>query len=270
MDYYQEYLKYRNKFENLLHQVNKKEVDKNIFPINDEIQFWSKQLMEHQLFLFLGLEDMPDFNLKSKAYEIYSEWKDFIKNISENIDIKKVNELINKTSDFTRTVISELSEGKWIGWIFPSLARHMLEESEYFSRKINGPLFTTMEEIEYINKHNGEELAVTAQLIDPNREQQKVIDIVRSYANQTKISSKWSEKDEKILRNLESTDLASYLMISIRYGKEIIQLAQDTGKKIASRELKSIISPILAEHGLREFERFTKTLEIIQSRQNSN
>lgn len=317
MSYYQEYVDYKNKYHRLLDIANsgpKIKLGSNLnsgtnpkpFPLADEIHFWAKQTMEHQLMLFLGLEDVSDFQLKQKAFELHAKWKDFLnKNFYDkgikvgnltveltsddlakvsNIDLRNLNDLINQTIDFTNKIIKALMDGNWIGWVYPSLANHMLEETEYFARKINGPDFSIDEEITYANHHHSGELAVTAQLIDPEPSQQKIIDLVRSYSmkkmsayNAEKslagkdfnldLPTNWSQQDELILQGMHPEEQASLLFISIRYGREVCKLAEDTGNKIRSKQLKSIIAPFIADHVLREFIRFTKTLENIQSGQ---
>jgi len=74
----------------------------------------------------------------------------------------------------------------------------------------------------------------------------------------------WTPVDEAALKGLKPTEQTALIFISIRYGEELIQFAEDTGHKINSGELKSIISPVLANHALREFIRFTETLKLIK------
>lgn len=309
MDYYQEYLKYRSKYEQLQNRLNQNQRGGvgEIFPLADEIHFWAKQLMEHQLFLFLGLEDVNEFNMKRRAFEIHVKWKDFLNNnfyrkgvrvtnetvelspddLSKvgNIDINAVNDLINQTSNFTQQVIKTLAAGNWVGWIYPSLAKHMLEETEYFSSKVNGPAFSPDREIKYILHHHSGELAVTAQWIDPDPSQQAIIDLVRSYAlkNMSRfldgknledhtgplngMPHRWTKADEAILNGMNPGEQASLLFLSIRYSREVVALAQDTGDKVKNNQLESIISPVVADHVLREFRRFTTTLERLQGSQ---
>lgn len=299
MSYYDKYSKYKNKYVDLKHQMNRRQrggANSSPFSIHDEIYFWGRQMMEHALFLYLGLEET---NLKPEALVLQKSWEKFLEKtfyskgissdkekitLSENdlqkvgdVNLDKVNKLINKTIEFKTKVISILGEGAWIGWIFPALAEHMLKEAEYFNRKVNGPVFDAKEEITFINEHHGEEMGATAQLIDPNPAQQTIIDLVRSYS--LKAMSKyaggqfladtkapvpfptdWIPEQEAVIKGLAETDEGNLLLLSIRYSQELTDFAKDTGDKIEANELKSVISPILAHHVHREFARFTETL----------
>ena len=315
MNNYEKYINYKTKYLNLKKSINKKQrggTNGTNFPLLDEIHFWGRQMMEHALFLFLGLEDNDNSNkLKNQAFELHQRWKNFLgenfynkgitvtmetvfltpadlrKIIGNNAPVDAANKLIKETLQFKTTVLQIIESGKWIGWIYPALAKHMIQEAKYFDRKVNGPAYTTIEEINFANYHNSDELAVTAQLIDPNPEQQAIIDVVRSYALK-KMSTlratgslsgldagldfpkEWTAEQEAILQGLQPTDETNLLILSLRFSEELTQFADDTGKKIEKNELKSIISPILAHHVHREFVRFTETLLQLKELVSSN
>lgn len=290
----EKYLKYKKKYFNLKN-LNKTQRGGTIFDIHDEIHFWGRQMSEHALFLYLGLEDV-DHVLKNEAFEIHTKWNNFMNTIFynkgitvtsktvflngeelgklDNISISDVTDLINLIEQFQNKILENLNQGKWIGWVYPSLVRHMLKENVYFKRKINGPQLNLKEEIDFANDHHSTEMGVTAQLIDPSPEQQPIIDIVRSYAlkNMSMIKNdnfpKWSEDDENILKGLKHSDDDTILTLSLRFGKELTKFAEDTGQKIDSKQLKSIISPILANHAYREFARSAETLNSYKNETN--
>lgn len=294
MNNYEKYLKYKSKYLDL---KNSNQYGGQRYILQDEIYFWSRQMMEHFLILYLGLDDD---NLKGGAFELHNKWKKFIDhNFTERgvkpdidtvfltqfdlaklgeIDIDTVNRLIDATDKYKNKLIDILEQGKWVGWIFVSMVEHMLKETMYFKRKVNGPDFDVQEEIHFINDHHATELAATAQMIDPNPLQQKNIEITRSYAQKTmsllKLSGspiaiessepfprQWSLRDEEILKGLEPSDQATLLKISLKYSQELTDYTKDTGMKIDSGELKSIIHPLLAHHIYREIARMTNTLQ---------
>lgn len=311
MEDFNRYLKYKKKYIDLKNQLKGKNQkgghNGTNIPLDDEIHFWSRQMTEHAMILFLGLED-NDGKLKNEAFELYQRWKNFItKNFYDNgvvvtietvflsiedlnkvegkINLSDVNELIQQTIKFKSGIIDILEQGKWIGWIYPSLAKHMLQEAEYYYRKINGPAFTVTEEIQFSNHHHSTEMGVTAQLINPDPEQQPIIDIIRSYAlkkmsamrttgSLTGIESNqpfpriWTPEEEAVLQGLKPDEETNYLMLSLRFSEELAAFAEDTGNKIENNELKSIISPALAHHVHREFVRFTETLKQLQNKDN--
>ena len=282
MNDYDKYRKYKKKYLDLRNDLHKLQHGGNdvLFPIEDEIHFWGRQMTEHLLFLHLGLEVT---DLKNEALQIHNLWKKFmeqnfwIKGVESeldlivlskndlakigNIDTNKVLELINSTEKYQQKVINILKTNEWIGWIFTSLAEHMQKETEYFKRKISGPKYNADEEIKFINQHHGEEMGATAQFIDPAPENNMAIEKARSYA--TKTMKNWSKRDLEILQGLDITEKATLLKISIKYSTELTKFAKETGMKIDHKQFKSIISPILAHHVYREFDRFTKTLEML-------
>lgn len=314
---HEKYFKYKKRYLNLKNQSRSKTqqggLNESKFSLIDEIHFWGRQMMEHTLLLFLGLQDNDndikkemnntqlygprrdiDTNgsLKNQAFELFQTWKQFLQksfydkeiNVtmetvfltqndiakfeSDNIPIDNVNELIQNTIKFKTLVVNTLNQNEWIGWIYPALAEHMLQEAEYFNRKVNGPVFTTLEEIQFCNLHHSTEMEATAQLFDPNPAQQAIIDVVRSYAlkKMTTLSKEWTKKEEEILQGIAPSEETNMLMLSIRFSEELTEFANETGQKIEKNELKSIISPALAHHIHREFVRFTETLKKLKER----
>ncbi|AQN68509.1 hypothetical protein [Saudi moumouvirus] len=305
MSNYDKYIKYKNKYLNF----KKMQRGGQRYPVEDEIYFWSRQLMEHLMIIHLGLAEeqfslktglIRDRDLKKEAGDLQKRWKVFIddtfgsKGIKpgldqvfltqqelaklDDIDMNTVNRLIDATDKYKSHLLTVLESGLWVGYIYPAMVEHMLQETLYFRRKLNGPAYTPQEEILYINNHHGTEIAATAQMIDPNPLQQRDIDITRAYANKTMSLLKlggspiavestapfprqWNPRDEEILKGLQPSDEATLLAISLKYSQELTDYAHATGIRIDAGELKSIIHPLLAHHEYREFVRFTNTLE---------
>ena len=282
---YDRYLKYKNKYMELKGDGRRRQqtagAKNGPFPIEDESHFWSRQMTEHALFLFLGLEDKGN-SLKIEANQLFIAWKKFMKETfwEKGVDPKPdlitltaedlqkvgtvdVNDtlfLIDLSEKFQTKLLDQyLRKNEWVGWIFVSLAEHMQKETAYFKRKLTGPAFSQAEEIEFANQHHSEEMGATAQLLDPAPENNATIEKVRSYA--TKTMANWSPADLKILLGMDVTEQATLLKLSIDFGNELTKFAEETGQKIDNKQLKSIISPILAHHNHREFARFTQTLK---------
>ena len=244
----------------------------------DETHFWGHQLMEHALFLHLGLEKN---GLKARAKEIHDAWMAYMKKtfldkgidadkvvldpqdeaLAGSVDTREVMELIRKMDTFNDEVIALLESGEWIGWIFPSLAKHMKMESDYFKRKLQGPPLTPEEELIFANEHNSQEMGATAQLIDPAPENDPVIKKARDFAMKT--MKNWSDKDKQTLQSMDVTDIATFLQLSLKYSRELTTFAKEGGARILKGDLKSIISPVLAKHNEREFDRILATLETL-------
>lgn len=268
------------------------------FPVADEIHFWGRQLMEHSLFLFLGLEKT---DLKKEAHKNYKHWEEFMNQYfwdkgiiaspttimitdqsaysDSMVSVNPTLKLIDQTMNFITGIATILSTSEWIGWIFPSLVDHMIKETIYFRQKLTDDLLPE-NEIKFINDHHSEEMGATAQLIDPALEQQPIIDIARSYvlkcmskiksgisltdAKNNEFPKQWTPDEELLLTGLSFTDQATFLRLSIKFSRELTEFADDTGKKIETGTLKTVISPVLAHHVHREFARFTMRLEMLQ------
>lgn len=99
----------------------------NQIPLQDDVKFWSRQMMEHALFLNLMLEDG---SLKTEARRLQHLWAD---TIDCNKDVRfPLQELIL----FKQEVLRLLNEGRWIGWTLPSFVEHILKEAVYFQDRI--------------------------------------------------------------------------------------------------------------------------------------
>lgn len=299
MDYHKKYKNWKKKY-----LLLKKNVQYAGQAINkDLVYFWGRQMMEHAGLLFLGFDD-PE--LKKNADNVQKKWKDFLDKIfynkgikvgpetvhltsddlqkADEIDIDELNRLVKLTTNFNQKAIDILKTGQWVGWIFLGIVEHMLMETKFFGRMLNGPMYTSEELIPFINNHHGTEMAATAQLINPDPKQQYLIDVIRSYAlknmsflktngsmaglppeNIPFPSKDWTLDDEQVLKGLSTDEQATYLIISLKYSKELTDFAKDSCQKIDDKELRSIIHPILAHHVHREFVWFTEMLEKIKS-----
>ena len=250
------------------------------FPVEDEIYFWGHQLTEHAFLLYAGLLDE---SLKTQAKQLHDLWNSFmVKYFTDKYDkddkvfltanelesvkiqnISEVKDLIQKTSDYNKKLISLLGgnfpsksqdrdvnelngpKGKitWMGWIFLSIIKHMQEETEYFERKVKGEKISIDEEIYLANHHHHTELAATAQLIDPDDSQQALIQDIKNSALKGK---------ELYIGDINK---------SIQYGNDVIADSDKIGKGIDSGSILTVIPSVLAHHNHREFIRYTKTLE---------
>ena len=80
--YYKKYLKYKSKYVDFktTQTGGAKIINLNLSPENrnlvlDEIHFWGRQMMEHSLFLHLGI---VDDKLKNRGLELYKDWEKYI------------------------------------------------------------------------------------------------------------------------------------------------------------------------------------------------
>ena len=128
--------------------------------IDYEIEFWSKQIEQHCLFLYLGFIDEE---YKNKAKQLENKWKNV------NLYSKtRVEELIIDTIDYTSEAHdTTVNKKKWIGWILPALMKHMIDEEYYAYDKITGKVFTKAEELKFWNEHGNDVSVASIHLLDP-------------------------------------------------------------------------------------------------------
>ena len=235
----------------------------------DNIHFWGHQMMEHSLFLYLGLVDA---NLKQKAKELQKKWEDFMnknfvsKNVDnhkifldkndlnkiDNININEVKDLLDKTKKYKSDVLNRLNSGEWLGWSFPSFVKHILKEANYFEQKLNNKKLSQREEVKFWNSINGEHMGVTSHLIDPALENDKEFDTADNFYHKFMELNKHGEE-------------ASFVAMSINFTKELDKFAKKTQNLIKSKKFKSLIHPVLIEHQIREGERSASILNTIKN-----
>jgi hypothetical protein len=96
----------------------------NQVPLQDDVQFWTTQLTEHALFLYLMLEEP---RVKNLALQLYNFWREGTGDV-----LRPMDELIA----FKQMVLSRLKSGEWLGWALPSFVQHILYEAQYFRSRL--------------------------------------------------------------------------------------------------------------------------------------
>lgn len=221
--------------ENLKPTNNKlfKRVNNNINVLIEETDFWAKQMEEHALFLYLGLTDNY---LKNKAKKLHTKLENFRKNFKHNQTVYEINKILPllKQERNLQLKAIELSKSQWIGWLYPSLLKHMTMELDYYVDKLNGIIFTPETETEFWKKEASDRIGTIAHLLDPSEKTlvTEAEQIAEKYFDVPK------EQKDKFL---ESTLTA------------IKQVNSYSAKLDANKgNIESIISNTLAEHEARE------------------
>lgn len=304
MDDYFNYLKHKEKYFNLKQKMKSKrrQFGGNVISNStDEIFFWSRQMMEHFYIIFIALVDTDSMEgydrkkavaHKNSAKVLRDDWNNIMTKyfISMGVsfdektqlspeDVKKVTynetrnrEIINlltETINAKKELLGDLETGTWLGWIYPSVVKHMLSEAEYFLKKISGKPFSLRNEIEFILNHHDEELGATAHLLDPGPDQQKTIETIRLYIHEKiprikkmdfGVLSKLSKEDQERINKIQKDDEMALLFLAVRFSQETSELVDDLGKDMKANKIKSIIPLMLGNHIGREFKRFNNIL----------
>lgn len=246
---------------------------------------------------------------KLKAAKVYEEWKKFMNdnfwkettpkpdlmNVTDlGIDpndkelLAKVNEpfivLMDETNTTKREILEVIinkdstGETVWQGWSFPSLLRHMLSEVDY-TKMITGDENAKKKfikeygsELNFILKHHNEEVATTAQLIDPGEE--KLIDDVRMYAKFAAVlegikNDKDLPPEYKSFLKLDKDEQLSLIGLALKYSKQLMDFA-DKNVVPAVKDGRTIIPQVLLHHVNREFHRFDQTLKYLEDLNKNN
>lgn len=237
----------------------------DVYAKADEIHFWGHQLMEHALFLHLGI---VDDHLKTKGLLLHERWKLFMDyafpgieehkieldegdRMSINFEIlSEVFELIADTEKYKLEILSRLEAGDWIGWIFPLFVRHLLRELYFFRDKLLGDV-TIEQEARFWNLINGEHAGFAAHLLDPNPDNWNLIDQSEETYRKLALLSQY-EGDVEMLQ---------YITLSLTEWKKLDEFSTSLYDSIAANTVKSVIHPKLLRHDIREGKRATLMME---------
>lgn len=202
-----------------------------------EIDFWSRQMSEHALFLHLGLEEAP---LKERGMQIHNKFEAFRKKMNQ----AEILPLCKELRDYKIEVLSTLNSGKWIGWIFPQFARHIILELDYFVDKLNGIAYSDQDEVAFWNVINGEHAGFAAHLLDPSE--------ITLFKKADKLMNKFA----KIVR----TEKEMLIQISLQSAQELDEYNKTAQSSIKANKVASVIHPVLIDHVVREGQRSIQTL----------
>jgi hypothetical protein len=212
----------------------------------EETDFWARQLSEHALFLHLGLEEK---DLKEEGMVLHKKFENFRQNMTIN-NLAQILPLAEELRDYKMRVLAQLTAGKWIGWIFPLFARHIILELDYFVDKLNGIPYSDGDEVAFWNVINGEHAGFAAHLLDPSE---------RKLFEQ---ADQLSQKFEKIVK----TEEEMMIQISLRSAQELDQYNQTAQAGIKAKKIKSVIHPTLIDHVVREGQRSIRMLNSLANK----
>jgi hypothetical protein len=218
-----------------------KSIKANAQKTESEMTFWPRQLSEHALFLYLGLEDAA---LKKEAQELHDQFEAFRKKMNPS-NYHEVLPLSKRLREFKMKVLTTLNDGKWIGWVYPQLARHIILELDYFVDKLNNIPYTDQQEISFWDIINDDHSMFSSHLLDPS---------------ERKLFNAANELTGKLNKVVKSED-EMMLHLSLKAAKELDEYHRAAEKGIADNSMQSIIHPALIAHVVREGQRSVETLE---------
>lgn len=217
----------------------------SMMPVADDIDFWSRQISEHALFMSLGLVDK---DLKRRAEGLHNSWEAFRRGP------RRVNDaipLVLTTQDFKTHVLTRLNAGEFLGWLFPLFIDHIRREGDYFLAALRGQKFDPCTETQIWLTFMAEHAAFASHLLDPSEAEQ----IRRALELQSQLGA--------LFHNCESTIGEQLKMLSLKSGQDLDAYFNGLGIGKPGGA-KSVIHPVLAEHVVREGRRFLQTMQMLQ------
>ena len=203
--------------------------------IRDDVTFWlADQDREHNLFFALGVEE-PAFRAEAqRLYDAYSQQRG---------SIEELLALAGPSQDLKQRLI-EVSNNRWIGWLFPLFYEHVKREIDYALTRIQRDL-SAEEELCFWTQIGAEHAAMAAQLLDPT-EHDAVLEGFRQAGNFSQLHDACQQQV-----------MPAFVEMTRRAAAELDAYA----KIAASGQVKSVIHPVLAQHIIREGQRFLQLLD---------
>ena len=211
--------------------------------IDDELRFWLNQDREHNLFMFLGLEEPA---LKAAAKELHDRYAHlFSLRRGDNLQMM-LRDVVPASQALKRRAIAMQERGAWIGWLFPSFIAHIRDEIDVMLARIRPGGIQSRDELCFGNRMNADHLAFASHLVDPSEATAKAA-----------IDGKL-RPDAVLATNQCFTDTyGSLLELSRRTGREVDAFFSN----LDLRAVKDVIHPALAAHVVREGKRFLQVID---------
>jgi hypothetical protein len=217
----------------------------NVLPVADDIEFWSRQLSEHALFMQLGLDDPK---LKQRCAQLHQAWEHFRRGPRQ---IPTAITLVHHLRDLQLEVHARLARGEWLGWIWPLFVDHIRREGDYFLGALQGAKLDPVAEAQMWLTFMAEHAAFAAHLLDPNEAERirQALDAQGKFGDLFRECASGLNDQLLSLTQRSGMDLDAYL--------KALGVGTPAGAK-------SIIHPVLAEHVVREGQRFLGTMQALQ------
>jgi len=103
-----------------------------------EARFWSRQLLDHTLFLDTGIESPK---ARARAVKLRKSFQSLIIDGDRHGYAKYVAPALDLARDLRQLetdVLDALAAGRWLGWLFPSFIEHQRRAGDYFIARAKG------------------------------------------------------------------------------------------------------------------------------------
>ncbi len=238
------------------------------FTIRNEIQFWGRQIAEHQLFIYSGMVnnniirdtntrhlERGVLNLRDEAMENHRIWQELSHSSNPAGKLDEVMDEIKRILDYQEYISETLKKGIFLGWNYPSLIGHMTMETKYFLKKLRGEGYVFESEVRFWLEHHKGETAVAEKQLDPIE------------TGLSKIIRDYDEELEKLQTDLVNTSrrLDEDEMSDVLQGYDRIGNSLNWGAENA--QLASITPIPVIKHAIREGQRAKQIFEWLRDNQ---
>lgn len=216
----------------------------------DEINFWSRQLAEHALFLQLGLVDTP---LKIRAQELHEQWQQLHNTLSKLPVREAAAEALRLAIELRglqNHLLERQAKGQWIGWLWPLFIDHTRREGDYFIGRLQHKMLSSENECQTWLTFMAEHAAFTAHLLDPTE------------GGSIQRATGFITEFERLRGGCAALN-GQLLEFTEKAGVGLDNYLKNLG--VGTPQLKSIIHPVLAEHVMREGQRFLQEVRRLKN-----
>ncbi len=196
-----------------------------------------------------------EYDLKSDPNFNYTEW---LEEKICNINMRSIN-LLKEVIDLKKKLIKLQSECKIYITLYPHLIEHILEEAELYMQTLKNlqnrmlPDRTLCDNLNFWNHIMEDHLEFIEGVLDPTEEDLK------------ETAEELAENVEKILKqNCNKNNEKEILNQSLKSTENVVAFKKAATEGLLECKIKSIITPLLGDHVLREANHFFRLMKEIK------
>ncbi|WP_223067970.1 DUF2935 domain-containing protein [Paenibacillus caui] len=246
-----------------------------------EVQFWSRIMKEHSLFLRLGFrcEDTQLIAEANHFFKIFEAIEQKSHSFQPDVDPA----LIRRFNVEVHTAVSHIwaFKRKILGLIltcqlpgqtnFPLLVDHVSREANYFRNRLEElnqgrlePLYDAIiDENVFFLRIMADHAKFIGHLLDPS--ERKLVDMAREFSHDFDQLMLQAKDIDSMRPQSQTEPLLSQFLDQNRVSVKSLRDFKQTAKQLIEQcKIKSIIHPLLADHVFREAERFLEIIDMFE------
>lgn len=220
--------------------------------LRDDLVFATDQMADHAKLMEMGFVDTA---VKGECVRHYAAWNGLRQRIDSLNTAKAHIEAVKMAQDlraFQADILSRLTNGQWLGWLFPTFIDHIMREGDYFLQRVTHPEGLVNNELPIWLTIEAEHAAFVAHYLDPRDPEniQQALTHIGAFEQLQKASQ----------------SLTLEVMVGIMQAG--VQLDAYLGAlPIGTRSLKTVLPQLLQQHMIKEGRRFQQIAAGIKQQQ---